>query len=150
MNYVVFTDGAYDKDLKIGSSAFFVRTDDRFISLKATAINTYGIKMAEVFAVAYALENLMDIVELKKTDKVFIKCDSQQALELIKALWEDPDEKWRRDEKLKICMQVLRRASKVCTLDMSYIPAHMDIATSNKFVDRLAKSSLYRCRQAIV
>jgi ribonuclease HI len=144
MNYVVFTDGAYDESSEKGSSAFFIkRNDDEFVDMKCYVLSSRNNRYAELFAYSSAAEYLLENCNITSEDKILFVSDSRSAITLASQLINGYEGDFLHpDIKFELTKKSLRELDKRAHVSFKRILGHQEEFSGNKVVDRLAKYSL--------
>lgn len=171
MEYIVYTDGAANKEKdKIGFS-YFIRTKDRFITKKSFSSYGSNIMTAEILGVGMAAECLLKTVELSKEDSVIFLVDSKTAVSYIsdrvfgKTLTEEGYEEWishlskdepipnigdhvvvpnigSYDKRARVAVNKVLELNEKTNVVFDKAWAHTNTKTGNALADRLAKYAL--------
>lgn len=149
MVYSIYTDGACNtegsKKLGVIASGYIIRTDDSYISMDLHAFNDPGLaRVAESLAIALAVEDLMDSVELQPKDRVKIYSDCLPVIKAYRGAGKPGVKRpYFYDQREILTWDLLCKLRSKCAWNFSWIQAHTDDKINgNKVADRLAKYAL--------
>jgi len=124
--------------------AYFIRTNEYYISRGMRAYWGKSIAVAEAMAVGLAAEYLRTAVRLQEGDKADFYIDSESAVKFLGSAVD-----WSKkhpsapDMKARLAWWALRDLSKECEVVLHKIYAHEDSLNGNVVADRLAKCGMY-------
>lgn len=144
MRYEIHTDGAYSYEQELISSAFVIKTHDRFIAQGIKVFDCYQamVNEAEQLAIGIAAEALMKEVELVKEDSVVFYTDSQSTIMYYQNVFRKKNSPCTVDKRSMLAWKKVHELTQKCHVEFRHVHAHANEWNTNNCVDRLVKYGL--------
>lgn len=145
MKYIVYTDGAYSQDKKLGGCSYLIITDTDYISSNSTTLMQIDNPTnAETVAVGLAASYLLNKIGVTSEDEVEFHIDCLSTVTFCTKNAMATGKVFSNNQKVIQSIKTVRKLASTCKITFEKVRGHKSSINPNTVVDRLAKLAIRR------
>lgn len=145
MRYIVYTDGSYSQEKKLGGGAYIILTETTYVSSDSISLKQMGNPTnTETVALGLAAAYLVDVVKVTGDDVVEFYTDCLSSVSFCKKNATTAGRVFSNNKKVIASIQAIRKLVKICPVAFEKVRAHKTVLSPNTVADRLAKLAIRR------
>lgn len=145
MKYVVYTDGSYAQEKKLGGGSYIILTDTTYVSSDSITLKQIDNPTnAETIAIGLAAAYLVDVVKVTEDDVIEFYTDCLSSVSFCSKNANTTGKVFSNNRKVIASIQAIRKLAKTCPVTFEKVRAHKNVLSPNTVADRLAKLAIRR------
>lgn len=145
MQYIIYTDGAYSTERRVGAWSFLIYTEDKFLTwLSGRSVSIKSPTFAEDIAVGLACHYLYTHCNLTDEDEIIIYSDSLSTINLFNGVMSGKRKAKHKDILVADSIQNVLDVRNKCDITFVKVHGHKNSLSPNTCVNRMANYYMKR------